>query len=364
VIRRQKKPGRSRVTKTADLQKRLNQMAKRLKALEERHELVLGAINEGIYDWDVVNDAIDYSDNVMKAVGLPPELLTTTEDWIRRIHPDDLPHYRAALVDHFKDKSERFSCEYRYRAIDGTWRWARQQGVAMRDKKGRAVRVIGATGDITELKRTEEALKASDERYALATRAGTEGIYEWDIEAGTLFLSERAREVFGLPSGPLKNTDWNQRIHPEDFARYRAAVIKHFRGRAPQLECEYRVRDAAGIYRWVLERGEAVRDAKGRAIRLIGAESDITQRKLAEFALRQARDDAEEALAEQTATAEILKVISSSPTATQPVFDAICQRRSKNASAGRSKNASRLTAGRPPRGAFLRPRLFLGWTVG
>ena len=237
-------------------------------------------------------------------------------------------------MDHFKRRTERFECDYRFRALDGSWRWARQHGIAVRDARGRVVRIIGSTGDITELKRTEEALKASEERYALATRAATEGIYDWNVETGELYLSDRAREFWGFAPGPLKNKDWIAHIHPEDYPAYRQAVIDHFQGRTAILEHEMRARDANGEYCWVHDRGIAVRDPTGRATKLVGATSDITQRRLAEQELRRAHKETEEALERQTATAEILKIIASSPSDVQPVFDVI------------AASAMRLLAGR------------------
>ncbi len=293
------------VTETRRTEERLRESA-------ARYELALRGIREGFYDWDIANGTIHYSERVRNVLGLSPAELRTPLNWRARIHPDDLARYDAAHVAHFKRETERFECDYRYRGRDGSWRWARQHGVALRDGRGRAYRMVGSTGDITELKRVEEALRGSEERYALAMRAAVEGIYEWNVATDTLFLSDQAKAFFAFPAEKLAPKDWSARVHPEDLEAYRRATVNHFTGRTPQLELEYRIRDAAGGYRWVLDRGIGLRNAEGRVTRLVGALSDMTQRKLAEIELRRARDEATAALAEQTALREVLEAISRS----------------------------------------------------
>jgi PAS domain S-box-containing protein len=312
------------------LKRRVQRAEERLLSFAELHDAVMEGVNEGVYDWNVEKDTIRYSERVLNALGLPHEILNSTAGWRNRIHPDDLPRYIGGFIDHFKGKTERFECDYRYRALDGSWRWARQHGVGLRrpagPNKGRVYRVVGSTGDIT-------ALKQAEERYAVATSAAVEGIYEWDLATGALYLTERAKAFFSITAEQLTPAAWNARVHAEDFPGYRAALVEHFKGRTAQLEHEYRIADARGGYKWVLDRGIGLRDANGRVVKLVGALGDITQRKRVEIELRRARDEAEEALEQQTATAEVLRVMSSSPTDVQPVFDAIV------------RNAVRLCAG-------------------
>jgi two-component system cell cycle sensor histidine kinase PleC len=270
-----------------------------LRQSQERYDFALRAVREGVYDWDIANNTIYYSDRVRHVVGMPPELLRTPKDWRARIHPEDLARYDAGIIAHFKQQTERFECDYRYQALDGSWRWARQHGIAQRDANSRAIRMIGSTGDITRLKHAEEALRQSEERYSIATTVATEGIYEWDVLTGALHITEHAKAFFAH-AGPQTAAAWSSLVHPEDFASYRKAIVDHLKGLTPRLEHEYRIASGGGEYRWVIDRGIAVRDATGRATKLIGAVTDVTRRKLAELELRRAREQAEAASREKS----------------------------------------------------------------
>ncbi len=144
--------------------------------------------------------------------------------------------------------------------------------------------------DITEARLSEQASRDQGERHALVARASSEGIYDWNVVTNQLYTSPRLRELLGLGESDPANIDWNRRIHPDDFDRYRQALIAHFKRQLPKLRSEYRVRVRSGEYRWFLDSGLAVRDDAGRCTRLVGAISDITERKNAEDALRESEE--------------------------------------------------------------------------
>ncbi len=129
--------------------------------------------------------------------------------------------------------------------------------------------------------RARVALTESEERYALALRGANDGIWDWDLRSGRFYCSPRGKELLGYaPEGtPDAIGEWIGRVHPDDRASLRAALDAHVAGETANFESEHRLRGPDGAYRWMLARGLAVRDAGGRATRVAGSLSDITERK-------------------------------------------------------------------------------------
>lgn len=259
--------------------------------MQERYALALRSANEGLYDWDIQAGTIFFSDRLREQFGLPDGVLRP-RDWMDRILPEDLPLYKSAHAAHLKGDTDRFVCEYRMYGPDGGIRWLRQHGIALRSSSGRALRLTGSVGDVTEHKEAVQALRESEQRHALAMSSINEGVYEWDIATGKVHVTERLRDHFGFGSAVIESGDWVERIYPSDLDAYLGEQRALVRGDIARLNMEYRIRVGSpteGEWRWIRHRGVAVRDEAGRALRVIGAAGDITEQRAAEQALAESQ---------------------------------------------------------------------------
>ncbi len=142
--------------------------------------------------------------------------------------------------------------------------------------------VCAIVRDMTRYWQQEEALRASEERFSLAVRGSSDGIWDWNVLTGEVFYSARFKELIGYRDEEFPNlfASFESHLHPEDHANVMTALRDHLDGHAP-YDVEYRLRTKAGVYRWFRARGQVIWDASGRATRMAGSITDITdQRRL------------------------------------------------------------------------------------
>ena len=138
-----------------------------------------------------------------------------------------------------------------------------------------------------ELRETAARLTESEQRFALAVDAADSGILDVDLAAGTLFCSPRWKSMLGL-AGDCVGTPsaFLELVHPADRDRAVELLLDHYKGASSTFSAEVRMRHADGTYRWMLSRGQAVRDASGKAVRMVGSQTDITELKALQERLR------------------------------------------------------------------------------
>ena len=202
------------------------------------------------------------------------------------VHPDDQPRVQAESIDR-QLRGEATEVEYRVVRPDGSVRWVSDRSFPVRNAAGQLCRIVGIAEDITKRKRSEDAVRESEERLRLALDAGSLGVWDWDIAGAKLNWTDRVYEIHGLDpktfSGRME--DFTRLLHPDDAGRVSRAIDDALAG-TTSYHIEFRIVRPSGETRWVFTSGRVLRDETGRAVRMLGATIDTTERKKAEETLK------------------------------------------------------------------------------
>ncbi len=257
-----------------------------LRASEERLRLAQRAAHIGTWEADPETGRATWSEGMWELVGMEPRVDPDRGLWKSLIHPDDAAR-AAERYDSALAAGDDFGDEFRMVRPDGATIWVASRGRVMRDEDGRPVRVLGVNFDITERRATEEALRASEERSIMAQRAAHVGTWELDVPSGNVVWSEGIWDLIGEEQGSVRPTFdvWMEHVHDDDrehlLERFRAALEA-----GDDYQDEFRLRTHDGRVTWITTRGRIVRDESGRALKLIGVNVDVTDRREAESAAR------------------------------------------------------------------------------
>ncbi len=255
---------------------------------EERLRLATENAEIGFWDVDTVHDVLIWPPRVKAMFGISADAPVSMADYYAGLHPDD----RDATIAAFQaacDPVTRGLYDVEYRTIgkeDGRIRWVAAKGRALFDDDGRCVRVIGTAIDISDRRRTAQALQDSETRFRLMADAVPALVWVAGANGQAEFFNRQWFNFTGAPHGPISvDQVASNYVHPDDTA----PTLEAFQASSATGETfliEHRIRAANGQYRWFLVRGEPYRDPlTGEITRWYGASVDIHDRREAEAAL-------------------------------------------------------------------------------
>ncbi len=151
--------------------------------------------------------------------------------------------------------------------------------------------------EAADRKKVEQALRTSEGRLTTTVHSTNIGIWDWDLSTNDVYLSPEWKRQLGYEDHELAGSfeEWKSRLHPDDRDQTWGAIESYLLAHTAQFELEHRLRHKDGSYRWILTRGTSIKNVGDLSARMVGINIDVTDRKLAEEALRQAKDAAEAA---------------------------------------------------------------------
>ncbi|HEY2544838.1 MAG TPA: PAS domain-containing protein [Candidatus Acidoferrum sp.] len=236
----------------------------------------------GSWVWHPMTDKVLYwSEELLRIFDVDPGELTSleAERFIEHIHPEDRAKVRASL-----DKIEH-TCEYRLLLPSGTIKHVLSRQHKVFDQSGELVEVVGTIADVTERKRSEEALRRSEAYLAEAQRLTRTGSWAYNLPTEkAIYWSEEMFRIFGLNpqrSSPPDRQEFLRLMHPADRDRFNERVEKAFREKTDFAQ-DYRIVLPDGTVKHLHEIGHPVLDETGNIVEYVGTEVDVTERKRAE----------------------------------------------------------------------------------
>jgi two-component system sensor histidine kinase/response regulator len=260
----------------------------KLRESEERYRLVARATNEAIWDSDLLSDKQTWNGAFETMFGYPLREETNGAWWEERVHPDDRDRVLSVIEDVLRGGGETWSDEYRFRRADGAYVTVVDRAYVMRDARGEPVRVIGSMMDVSERRRTEEALRTSEAELRAVFSAMDDVILVLDAEGRYLKIAPTNPSLLYKPPDELVGKTLHE-VMPEEAAEIFMGHVRRALEEQGPVNTEYSL-PVEGREVWFSGTVSPMEED-----RVVYVARDITERRRVEQELRQAKEEAETA---------------------------------------------------------------------
>ncbi|WP_081209333.1 PAS domain-containing protein [Salegentibacter sediminis] len=253
---------------------------KEIRDLNKRYKLAAKATHDLIYDWNLLTDEVTkFTDGKKLLYGYSLDEIEKRKFWKEHVHPEDREEWIKSLHASINNpNTDNISVQYRFKRSDGTYATIIDRGQIIRDDEGKAVRLIGATSDISEIISSKDAVKLANIRFNYAMKATREMIWDWNIKENIIQRSKAFKKLYGYDSNDSSvERFWFDKILLKDREKVKESLFAVLEDpKATKWKREYRFLKKTGEKAYVIDRGYIIRDAKGKAIRMVGATLDVS----------------------------------------------------------------------------------------
>jgi PAS domain S-box-containing protein len=280
---------------------KVRRLRRSMKGGEQPYAMVIEAVAEGIYDWNIELNTLFVSSRLIEIFNFERAGLKSSADWVARVHPDDLQNYSMAVRTCFKQRLSKFECEYRIKAADGNYLWVQDRGLPVRDAAGRTIRLVGGISDISHRRQVEQALRDREQQLSAVLDAIDYGILFMGPDLRAKLINRAFRTMWDISDEFIRDTRptmrdlvthvWGKGLYEvsaDELEEYVEQRIEPVRKGVPFIS-ELRLRDGR-----VIQFQMRTLPDGGRMLTYF----DITALKRSEENATRARDRAEVALAD------------------------------------------------------------------
>lgn len=258
-----------------------NSILKKHEDLEQKLTEAQKITKVGYWELNIETGELFWSDQVYNIWGMDQSKTNFNfENFHSSIHPEDIKEFNW---HNDRAKAGIIPLDYKHRIVtpSGEVKWVHEKGKLFDDLDKKIFK--GTVQDITEEELLKQGLKDLLKRYHLVTKATFEAIYDWDLESDTVVWGEGYRSIFGYQLEKFKPdlSTWKDNIHPDDLQEVLLSLEDYMESDNDNWQKEYRFRKANGDFVNVTDRSYALRDAKGKVYRMVGAIQDVSEIKKA-----------------------------------------------------------------------------------